>query len=285
MRERPKFTVNLCRAAAMCPRLFWFGWLGGGTLMFEPEETPTMGRVFHEAMDGMFVLLSQYERTSGTLPKDDDCCSLAYDKVLAPILERRVAGGHDTGEALTGLWTSFQQGVAMFGKYLKGAQDKVATGQLVDTTLLQGEHEVEAASRRTGGPSLTGRIDAIVFDHNRGVPLILEYKTGARDWRYADIVQVSLYRWMLKEARGVEAEPVLCYFTPHLEEMFFDEEALAAPPFSEPTAILMKMEKWSKWQEGEEPLPSPSAPGLCRKCPHQKTCPEIFGPLEEVIGE
>ena len=314
MRERPCFTVNLCRAAALCPRLFWFGWHGGATLLCEPEKTPTMGRAFHEAMDGLFAMFHEYEKSNDQLPDEKTSLSLAYDKVLAPILERRL-GADDQGEMLSGLWASFQQGVLMVNKYLRlasnhieaervkasqggasqgvpsqivpsqggalqGMPSQVMPSQVVESTLLQGEHEVQAATRRTGGASLSGRIDAIIFDHSRQLPLILEYKTGARKWRQADVVQVSLYRWMLKEARGVEAEPVICYFTPELEEMFFDEQELHEPPFVEPTAILHDMENWIEWEEGQEPLPPPCGPDLCFKCPHQKTCAEIFGPIE-----
>ena len=267
--------------------------------MYEPEKTPTMGRAFHEAMDGLFAMYRQYEKNNGHLPDDETSLSLAYDKVLAPILERRL-GADDQGEMLSGLWASFQQGVKMVNKYLRLASDHVEakranvdqggasasgasesqTSGVVESTLLQGEHEVQAATRRTGGAALSGRIDAIIFDHRRELPLILEYKTGARKWRQADVVQVSLYRWMLKEARGVEAEPVICYFTPQLEEMFFDEKELHEPPFAEPTAILHDMENWIEWEEGQEPLPPPCGPDLCFKCPHQKTCAEIFGPIE-----
>ena len=279
MRTKPVFSVSLCRAAALCPRLFWFGWIGGTTLLHEPNKTKTMGRVFHEAMDGLFHMLQSYELNQGKLPDEQACLSLAYDKVLAPILERRV-GWNDQGEMLSNLWDSFQHGVKMVHKYLGYAAEKVEVGQIASATLLQGEHEVEAATRRTGGAGLSGRIDAIIFDHRRGLPLILEYKTGERKWRQADIVQVSLYRWMLREARGVVAEPVICYFTPQLEEQFFDHEDLNKPPFLDPTAILHEMEKWLKWEEGQEPLPPPCGPSLCFKCPHQKTCAEIFGPVE-----
>jgi len=277
MAEVPSFTVNQCRAAVLCPRLFFFSCRGGSTVLWDPAEVPTMGTTFHEAMDGLFLTLRCHERATGEVPGGASLRGLAYDRVLAPLLERRHGALADTGEALMGLWQSLQSGVDLVERLLAAGRACVPAGQLVERTLLQGEHAVEAAGRRTGRASLSGRIDAIVFDHERQVPVILEYKTGARSWRDADVVQVALYRWMLRQGRGIEAEPMLCYFSPALETVRFGGVDLARAPFADPLALLDDMTAWMAWQDGEAPLPPPRAPGLCRRCPNAGPCGELFG--------
>lgn len=128
-----------------------------------------------------------------------------------------------------------------------------------------------------------GRFDSVVYDFEHHRLCVVEYKTYPAVDKSAQLAQVALYSYMLKEKLGVTIDSAVYSVLPNWEELTFTWDELEKTVYQ---LIPQKLQQMSQWLAWDSPQPNPPPPTtqpdlLCNICPQKTKCQSFFEPDSE----
>jgi S-DNA-T family DNA segregation ATPase FtsK/SpoIIIE len=135
-----------------------------------------------------------------------------------------------------------------------------------------------------------GRFDSLVYDFENHRLCVVEYKTYQSPDKSAQLAQVALYSYMLREKLGVPIDSAVYSVLPNWDELTFTWDELENTVHQLIPQKLQQMRQWIDW---EPPLPNPPPPTphphlFCDICPHRKKCQTYFdvgGEVSNVVSQ
>lgn len=255
-------SVTEVRNGLRCPRLFVLGRRTGRDHAF-PVGASLLGATFHRVVEALS------KRPDAVLDALDDTQADPAGRAVAAValsllveeIERRPwlasmpAEVDDLAEALREL-------AAYVGRSVTAAGGPL--GATLERFFAHAEIELDAL---VAGVRITGRADAVFA---RGDELdVVEYKLTAEPNAPLDRAQVALYRRLLRERRGLDAQAVVLRFGPALQETRLDDAAADGLVRDVVEPLVAAMPRWL-----EEPrlAPATTRTDLCPTCPLRDAC-------------
>ncbi len=280
------FSVTKVRVAFECPRLFYLGHRWGGNTMFLPGgNSSKIGTQFHNLADNFAFIAKTEARFSKLFELDAEQLDvnaiaqqmqqLFYELSFFPHLQANP--GKTTvlqlWEALKGLIHHWAKLLVQNRRYCSGAE-------VISKTLIAIKPTVKHSFQLADGTQqlVQGRFDSVVYDFEHHRLCVVEYKTYPAIDKSAQLAQVALYSYMLKEKLGVTIDSAVYSVLPNWEELTFTWEELAQTVHQLIPQKLQQMRQWLTW---DAPQPNPPPPTtqpdlLCNICPQKAKCQSFF---------
>lgn len=286
------FSVTNVRVAFECPRLFYLG-LRPAKTMFLPKGTPGgIGKAFHDLSED-FVLQAKVEPRFRLLLEPDlsglgleaiatQLRQLFYDLVFFPYLQTAIQTDPGKAPALYQLWQSLTRLIRRWAQLLISNRRYCSAAEVISKTFLAQELKVKHYFDLPNGTrqQVVGQFDSLVYDFAQQRLCVVEYKTYASVDQAAQLAQVALYSYMLRETIGVPIDSALYSVLPDWKELTFTWEELARSLYQIIPGRLQQMQQWAAWQPGQpDPPPATAYPErLCDICPQHRSCQTLFEP-------
>jgi S-DNA-T family DNA segregation ATPase FtsK/SpoIIIE len=135
-----------------------------------------------------------------------------------------------------------------------------------------------------------GRFDSLIYDFEHHRLCVVEYKTYQSPDKSAQLAQVALYSYMLREKLGVPINSAVYSVLPNWDELTFTWDELENTVHQLIPQKLQQMRQWIDW-EPPQPNPPPPTPHphlFCDICPQRKKCQTYFdvgGEVSNVVSE
>ena len=279
-------SVTSLRVARCCQRLFWLAQREGKNATFcLLHGQTTQGKLFHQMTAKLFsVLLSAGSKLLAEADTVTDYQRRIKEVLFCEIFLQQVLtderGLSVPPDGVMHLWMALQSLCGLLGELLFKSLAHVPEGEAIERSLLASEMELSD----DGGKfvSVRGRLDSVVYDHERRQPVVLEYKVKPDDEPAADVYQVALYHWLLKSVHGIDAEPTVLYFDPVMKPARLTKGELQALLAEDPRELASRLLAFEPGCGAT--LPGANNPLLCQRCPHLEACKESFGPWENHPG-
>jgi S-DNA-T family DNA segregation ATPase FtsK/SpoIIIE len=135
-----------------------------------------------------------------------------------------------------------------------------------------------------------GRFDSVVYDFENHRLCVVEYKTYQSPDKSAQLAQVALYSYMLREKLGVPIDSAVYSVLPNWDELTFTWDKLENTVHQLIPQKLQQMRQWIDWEppQPNPPPPTPHPDLFCDICPQRKKCQTYFdvaGEVSDVVGE
>lgn len=297
--EKAPLSVTKVRVAFECPRLFYLAHCFGGKTMFLPkEQTHGIGSAFHELSDRFVqAALDQaqfqelFEPSYSKLDSDAITSRMQdafYNLVFYPYLQETIQTDPGRATALTHLWQGLRSLIQRWTTLLISNRRHCSATDLFSKTFLAQELSVQHQFMLPDGSHqlVRGRFDSLVYDFEQHRLCVVEYKTYQSIEQSAQLAQVALYSYMLKERVGVPIDSAVYSVLPNLKELTFTWDELAKTVHQMIPHKLQQMNEWVDWQPGDSNPPPPTPqPHLCDICPQQSKCQSFFLVSEESTEE
>ncbi|MBD2068798.1 PD-(D/E)XK nuclease family protein [Leptolyngbya sp. FACHB-671] len=289
--ENTSFSVTKVRLAFECPRLFYLAHHFGGMTLFLPDgQAFGVGSAFHD-LSARFVQTALNEPQFKTLlePKPEqlkiDSVSttmreLFYSLAFFPYLQSAIQENPSKAQALAHLWQGLTGLIDRWAKLLVNNRRYCKAEEVIGKTFLAQELTVQHEFALPDGSCqlVRGRFDSLVYDFEHQRLQVVEYKTYQSPDQSAELAQVALYSYMLKEKVGVPINSAVYSVLPDWRELTFSWDELEKTVHQLIPHKLKQMRQWAEWQQGQPNPPSPTAQPdrLCDICPQKKKCQTLF---------
>jgi S-DNA-T family DNA segregation ATPase FtsK/SpoIIIE len=290
------FSVTKVRVAFECPRLFYLGHRFGGKMMFQPAgNPPKIGTEFHQLADHFAFIAKQEPRFNALFePAADELNvdaiaqqlqQLFYELAFFPHLQ--VASKTDPGKApaLFQVWEGLKGLIRCWAQLLVRNRHYCSASDVISKTLIALKPNVKHHFQLPDGTQqlVQGRFDSVVYDFEHHRLCVVEYKTYQSPDKSAQLAQVALYSYMLREKLGVPIDSAVYSVLPNWDELTFSWDELEKTVHQLIPQKLQQMRQWINW-EAPQPNPPPPTPHpnlFCDICPQRKKCQTYF----DVVGE
>ncbi len=176
-------------------------------------------------------------------------------------------------EALKGLIHHWAKLLVQNRRYCSGAE-------VIGKTLIAIKPTVKHSFQLADGTQqlVQGRFDSVVYDFEHHRLCVVEYKTYPAIDKSAQLAQVALYSYMLKEKLGVTIDSAVYSVLPNWEELTFTWEELAQTVHQLIPQKLQQMRQWLTWDapQSNPPPPTTQLDLLCNICPQKAKCQSFF---------
>ena len=284
------FSVTNVRVAFECPRLFYLGYRFGGMTMFLPSGNSLgIGKSFHQLSE-QFIKLAQQDSHFQSLLEPEpsqiqveaiaaQMQQLFYGQIFFPHLQE--ASKHDPGKApaLLRLWQGLTGLIRRWAELMLKNRSYCAAAEVLSKTFIAQELSVKHYFSLANGTKqlVQGRFDSLVYDFEQHRLCVVEYKTYQSVDPSAQLAQVALYSYMLREKVGLPINSAVYCVLPDLQELTFSWEQLENTVHQLIPQKLQQMQQWLNWSQFNPDPPPPTAqPHLCRICPQQTKCQTFF---------
>jgi len=290
------FSVTKVRVAFECPRLFYLGHRLGGKMMFQPAgNPPKIGTQFHQFADHFAFIAKQEPRFNALFEPAADKLNvdaiaqqlqqLFYELAFFPHLQ--VASKTDPGKApaLFQVWEGLKGLIRCWAQLLVRNRRYCSASDVISKTLIALKPNVKHHFQLPDGTQqlVQGRFDSVVYDFEHHRLCVVEYKTYQSPDKSAQLAQVALYSYMLREKLGVPIDSAVYSVLPNWDELTFSWDELEKTVHQLIPQKLQQMRQWIDW-EAPQPNPPPPTPHpnlFCDICPQRKKCQTYF----DVVGE
>ena len=290
------FSVTKVRVAFECPRLFYLGHRLGGKMMFQPAgNPPKIGTQFHQFADHFAFIAKQEPRFNALFEPAADQLNveaiaqqlqqLFYELAFFPHLQ--VASKTDPGKApaLFQVWEGLKGLIRCWAQLLVRNRRYCSASDVISKTLIALKPNVKHHFQLPDGTQqlVQGRFDSVVYDFEHHRLCVVEYKTYQSPDKSAQLAQVALYSYMLREKLGVPIDSAVYSVLPNWDELTFSWDELEKTVHQLIPQKLQQMRQWIDW-EAPQPNPPPPTPHpnlFCDICPQRKKCQTYF----DVVGE
>ena len=291
------FSVTKVRVAFECPRLFYLGDRWGGNMMFLPGgNSSKIGTQFHKLADNFAFIAKQEARFSLLFkPKVEqlDVSAIAqqmqqlfYELSFFPHLKATLQTNPGKATALYQLWEALKGLIYHWAKLLVQNRHYCSYTDVISKTLIAIKPAVKHSFQLADGKQqlVQGRFDSVVYDFENHRLCVVEYKTYPAIDKSAQLAQVALYSYMLKEKLGVTIDSAVYSVLPNWEELTFTWDELEKTIHQLIPQKLQQMRQWRSW---DAPQPNPPPPTtqpdlLCNICPQKTKCQSFFEPDSKV---
>ncbi|MBA2749424.1 MAG: PD-(D/E)XK nuclease family protein, partial [Tatlockia sp.] len=291
------FSVTKVRVAFECPRLFYLGDRWGGNMMFLPGgNSSKIGTQFHQLADN-FAFIAKQEARFSLLFKPEveqlDVSAIAqqmqqlfYELSFFPHLKATLQTNPGKATALYQLWEALKGLIHHWAKLLVQNRRYCSYTDVISKTLIAIKPAVKHSFQLADGKQqlVQGRFDSVVYDFENHRLCVVEYKTYPAIDKSAQLAQVALYSYMLKEKLGVTIDSAVYSVLPNWEELTFTWDELEKTIHQLIPQKLQQMRQWRSW---DAPQPNPPPPTtqpdlLCNICPQKTKCQSFFEPDSKV---
>lgn len=291
------FSVTKVRVAFECPRLFYLGDRWGGNMMFLPGgNSSKIGTQFHQLADN-FAFIAKQEARFSLLFKPEveqlDVSAIAqqmqqlfYELSFFPHLKATLQTNPGKATALYQLWEALKGLIHHWAKLLVQNRHYCSYTDVISKTLIAIKPAVKHSFQLADGKQqlVQGRFDSVVYDFENHRLCVVEYKTYPAIDKSAQLAQVALYSYMLKEKLGVTIDSAVYSVLPNWEELTFTWDELEKTIHQLIPQKLQQMRQWRSW---DAPQPNPPPPTtqpdlLCNICPQKTKCQSFFEPDSKV---
>ncbi len=254
-------SVTNVRVAFECPRLFYLGHRFGGKTLFLPSGNEgRIGTAFHDLSEQFVSLAKQDERFPALFEPAFDQLQvevltpmlqkLFYDVAFFPYLQLTIQNDSSKAPALHKLWQGLTGLIRRWAELLIGNRRYCSAQEVIPKTFLAQELNVkhEFTLPDSIQQLVKGRFDSLVYDFERQRLYVVEYKTYRSVDHSAQLAQVALYSYMLREKIGVRINSAVYSVLPDLQELTFSWEQLENTVHQLVPHKLQKMRQWLTWE-------------------------------------
>jgi S-DNA-T family DNA segregation ATPase FtsK/SpoIIIE len=284
------FSVTKVRVAFECARLFYLSHhFGGMTLFLSGGRGSGIGSAFHD-------LSSQFVKTAIQEPQFTrilsvpiaqltpeaiaaEMQSLFYNIVFFPYLQSITQTEPGRAPALLQLWDGLKRLIQRWARLLVSNRQFCTAEEVISKTFLGQELNVQYQFLLPDRTSqlVRGRFDSLVYDFAHHRLCVVEYKTYQSPDPSAQLAQVALYSYMLREKIGVSIDSAVYTVLPDWKELTFTWDELENTIHQLIPHKLQQMQQWVNWQPGQpHPPPPTSQPHLCEICLQRQKCQSFF---------
>lgn len=290
----PSFSVTKVRVAFECARLFYLVHHFGGMAVFLPNgQSGGLGSAFHDLSD-QFVRTAlkepQFQELLEPVPDHLKAEEVAtrmqeqfYNLVFFPHLQSVIQQDPGKANALHQLWQGLTGLIQRWAQLLVNNRRYCSAEEVISKTFLAQELNVKHHfALPNGGQQLVkGRFDSLVYDFEKHRLCVVEYKTYQSPDQSAQLAQVALYSYMLKERVGVPIDSAVYSVLPDWKELTFTWDELEQTVHQMIPHRLQQMQQWAVWAQGQPDPPPPTAQShLCEICPQRTKCQTFFTSTE-----
>jgi S-DNA-T family DNA segregation ATPase FtsK/SpoIIIE len=291
-------SVSKVRIAFECPRLLYLGHhFGGMTMFLPPEKALGIGSAFHQLSDQFVRQLRSEKTLQALLTAEPDALNVEviaqcfqqhlYKAIFFPYLQQTIAEKPDKAQALHQLWQGLQGLIHRWAELLVKNRRCCSPGEVMQKTFLAQELKVKHEFTLPDGSQqlVQGQFDSLVYDFSQHRLCVVEYKTYQTPDPSAQLAQVALYSYMLREKVGVPIDSAVYSVLPDWQEQVYPWAQLEETVHQLIPQKLMQMRAWLAWQphQGEAP-PTAVQAALCEICPQRKKCQTYFDPPSETAS-
>jgi S-DNA-T family DNA segregation ATPase FtsK/SpoIIIE len=289
--EPTSFSVTKVRVAFECPRLFYLGHRLGGKMMFlPPGNPPKIGTEFHHLADHFAFIAKQEPRFQALLEPEADQLNveaiaqqlqqLFYELSFFPHLQAAVQIDPGKAPALYQLWEALKGLIRRWTELLAQNRRYCSASDVISKTLIALKPSVKHHFQLPDGTQqlVQGRFDSLVYDFENHRLCVVEYKTYHSPDKSAQLAQVALYSYMLREKLGVPIDSAVYSVLPNWAELTFTWDELENTVHQLIPQKLQQMHQWISWEppQPNPPPPTPHPDLLCDICPQRKKCQTYF---------
>ncbi|MFG6101532.1 DNA translocase FtsK [Leptothoe sp. EHU-05/26/07-4] len=285
-------SVSKVRIAFECPRLLYLGHHFGGMVMFlPPGKTLGIGSAFHQLSDQFVQQLRsdpKFETLLIEAPEQLDSVAIAqkleqqlYQTIFFPYLQQAIAEKPDKAQALHQLWQGLKGLIQRWAELLVSNRRSCNAQKVMQKTFLAQELSVKHTFSLPDGEQqlVQGRFDSLVYDFANHRLCVVEYKTYQSPDPSAQLAQVALYSYMLREKIGVPIDSTVYSVLPDWQEQVYPWAQLEDTVHKLIPQKLMHIRDWLAWSPGQgESPPKTLRLDLCDMCPQYKKCQTYFEP-------
>ncbi|MBF0497574.1 MAG: type IV secretion system DNA-binding domain-containing protein, partial [Deltaproteobacteria bacterium] len=153
-------------------------------------------------------------------------------------------------------------------------------GPIMVQSLFQSpEKKMTAAMTTASGTTfdITGKYDALLFDHQDNEFVILEFKCKNDFEVIGDLEQLALYAWLIRQSSGISARGAVFYLGETGEIKRISSGELDAA-FEATSNLINAIGQWIQSPNlAQAGIPATHVPGLCQRCPLDLNCEKLFG--------
>ncbi|MBT9317757.1 DNA translocase FtsK [Leptothoe spongobia] len=285
-------SVTKIRIAFECPRLLYLGHhFGGMTMFLPPEKTLGIGNAFHQLSDQFVRQLhadSEFIALLAVAPERLDKGMITqkfeqrlYQTIFFPYLQRSLTEKPDKTQALHQLWQGLKGLIQRWVELLVSNRRFCNTQAVIQKTFLAQELSVKHTFilPDSNQQLIQGRFDSLVYDFANHRLCVVEYKTYQSPDPSAQLAQVALYSYMLREKIGVPIDSAVYSVLPDWQEQVYPWTQLEDTVHQLIPQKLMHIRGWLAWRPGQgEPPPKTLRSDLCDMCPQHSKCQTYFEP-------
>ncbi len=284
-------SVTKVRLAFECPRLMYLGHHEGGMTMFRASNSSGggIGLAFHKLCDECVDRICSDEAIAAILSPPavklnpetvaQEIQQQLYRTVFFPLVQKtvqntpsKVAGLNQLWEGITGLIRRWAE-LLVRNRQLCGPTDVIRKTFLAQELSVKHEFELPNGERQL----VRGRFDSLVYDFIRQRLCVVEYKTYQATDPAAQLAQVALYSYMLKQKLQVNINSAVYSVLPDWQGVEYSWDQLEKSVHQLIPPKLQQMRSWLAWQPlGANPPPKTPHLQLCEICPQRNKCETYF---------
>ncbi len=288
--KAPSFSVTKVRVAFECARLFYLAHhFNSPTLFFPKGQVLGLGKAFHDLSDRFANLALREPQFQVLLEPEPD--QLQVEKIASqlqdlfyrleffPYLQAAIQEDPSKSQALLQLWEGLKGLIRRWAELLVSNRRSCKASEVISKTFLAQEIKVQHSFPLPDGNQqlVQGQLDSLVYDFTHHRLCVVEYKTYQSPDPSAQLAQVALYSYMLREKVGVPINSAVYSVLPDWKELTFTWDELEQTVHQLIPHKLLQMRQWANWQPGQpDPPPSTSQPHLCEICPQRIKCQTYF---------
>ncbi len=284
-------SVTKVRLAFECPRLMYLGHHEGGLTMFRASNSKGggVGLAFHKLCDDCVDRICTDEAIAQLLTPPANQLNpetLAqqiqqqlYRTVFFPLVQTTVQESPQRVPALNQLWEGITGLIRRWAELLVSNRSACEPKDVIRKTFLAQELSVKHEFDLPNGDRqlVKGRFDSLVYDFAAQRLCVVEYKTYQATDPAAQLAQVALYSYMLKQNLKVNINSAVYSVLPDWKGVEYSWDQLEKSVHQLIPPKLQQMRSWLAWQPSA-PNPPPKTPHLelCDICPQKNKCQTYF---------
>jgi S-DNA-T family DNA segregation ATPase FtsK/SpoIIIE len=284
------FSVTQVKLAFECPRLFYLNErFGGNTLFLPPNRTQGIGSAFHYLANQFIEIAKQEPKFTDLFkpsPEELNAGAIAsqmqqffYELKFYNYLETETKKNSDRSPALYQIWQSLIALISQFSELLVKNRQYCQPNTLIRKTLIAGETTLKHRLKLPDGSQqiLTGRLDSLVYNWQSRRYCVVDYKTYEPADISAQIAQVALYSFIIKEKKNIPVDSAVYVVYPEWKKYYYSWEELESSFNSLIPQKLEQMQQWLSWKKSQpNPPPITTQLHLCEICPQREKCQTYF---------
>ena len=202
-----------------------------------------------------------------------------YRTVFFPLVQETVQNSPNKVPAINQLWQGITGLIRRWAALLVSNRQVCGPKEVIRKTFLAQEMSVKYEFDLPNGDRqlVRGRFDSLVYDFMRQRLCVVEYKTYQATDPAAQLAQVALYSYMLKQKLQVNINSAVYSVLPDWKGVEYSWDQLEKSVHQLIPTKLQQMRTWLAWQPPDA-NPPPKTPHfqLCEICPQRKKCETYF---------
>ena len=289
-------SVTKVRVAFECPRLMYLGHHENAMMMFRASnpQTSGVGTAFHQLCDRCVEQLYVDESIATLLTPPAsklDPQTLAqqiqqqlYRTVFFPLVQKTRQEKPHKLASVTQLWDGITGLIRRWAELLVNNRRRCEPQDTIRKTFLDKELSVSFEFDLPNGDRqlVRGRFDSLVYDFEHQRLCVVEYKTYQASDPTAQLAQVALYSYMLRQKLGVSINSAVYSVLPDWKGVEYPWDVLEEAVHQLIPYKLQQIREWLSWKSpNANPPPMAADLSLCNVCPQKNKCQAYFHTTSE----